>query len=149
YQPVRENDHWRVSIAGAEQEDISRYHALIEPLDGDHVRITNISAVQVIHFEDRAIPPKSQPVELALPAALMLGNRTVRIESAAQDSGSFQSLAQATVPPGESRPGPAGSLVILQLVDLEAVVEWLQATMTVLQSAASSSDFFDRAARAA
>ena len=62
----------------------------------------------------------------------------------------LQRLSEATIAPGRPLIQPRMPALVLPTaagVDVEALVRWLQTIMEVLQTAASSSDFFGRAAR--
>src|SRR5262249_23875121 len=79
------------------------------------------------------------------------GRLRVNIDRVEPDSGRYQSLAQRTAPPCD-RMASASELTTLGLttpsgIDVERLGHWLQAAMGVLQSAAHSSDFFERAAQ--
>ncbi|HXG13488.1 MAG TPA: adenylate/guanylate cyclase domain-containing protein [Gemmataceae bacterium] len=150
-----ENGRYRLIIARHEEISISRKHALIEPISRDTVRITNLSLRASIGLPGGTeIWPNASRLE-PLPIVLSLGAKTVRIQPPAAlplpDPLELQGLPEATRPPGSMEltfarfPGlpfqesdPKG----------EALFNWLKSTMEVLQSAASSEDFFDKAAQA-
>jgi adenylate cyclase len=76
----------------------------------------------------------------------VLGKKTIRLQGNSTQLQPLQALAEPTIPPGLSsfRAAPlAGSSI-----DFKELIPWLQAAMDVLQSAASSADFFAKAARA-
>src|SRR5262249_49696183 len=60
------------------------------------------------------------------------------------DGGQDNSLADATIPPGM----PSPFLEPVSKGSMREMISWLHSAMDVLQAAADSADFFDRAARA-
>jgi adenylate cyclase len=141
----------RLPIAQLSEQDVSREHALVEPLGDGRVRLTNLSSLRPIKVVGRRdLTPKAPPCELALPVSFTLGNKSVRLEPAAGKEPPIQTLAELTRAPGEeSALLRAARLVPSGALDMKDVISWLQAALDVLQSAASSSDFFQKAAQAA
>jgi adenylate cyclase len=140
----------RVVIARLDEGVISRRHILVEPLAEDRIKLTNLSRKMAIHLPDGSELPPGTSGELSLPVVVLVGPRTLRIQAA--EPGELQSLAQATMAPGDDA-GLASGLHTLSVppsggIEPESLVGWLQAAMGVLQSAASSGEFFSRAARA-
>ena len=152
YRPVFEADRWRLSIARTDEPEISRKHALVEPLAGDRVRITNLSEVQSVGIAGEGdLAPKAAPRELPLPVTIVLGSRVIQVAAVEAEQGELESLGNTTLLPGK----PPTSMPSIALanspgqVNLEEVLAWVQTAVSVLQSAASTSDFFDKAAKAA
>lgn len=144
----------RLIIAGRDEDSVSRRHARLEPRPGGRVRVENVSKKVAIVLPDGRLLEPGKTCELDLPAVLTLGRCTVRVQCPEPESvdGQLEALEEATVAP---RPGevPASGFGTLGLpsatgLENEAVLRWLQAIMGVLQSAASSSDFFPKAAQA-
>jgi adenylate cyclase len=153
YRPIREADRWRLSIARTDEPDVSRRHALIEPLEAGRVRITNLSEVQSISFKDGGeMLPKSPAREMNLPVTILLGGRLIQVDAVEEELEEFQSLGTKSIVPGSAPQGavPAMSLVSQpDKLDLAEVIGWMQTAVSVLHSAVSSSEFFEKAARAA
>lgn len=145
--------NWRVSIARLDEPLISRNHIRLEPLSAECVRVTNVSDRNTIHLEDGGMIAGKQSCELPLPLSLTVGERTVRIESA--DPSGFgepelQSLATPPLAPGEIDKLPHSAKLVMSPATnaaAESFVAWLQAVAAVLQSSASSKEFFERAAQ--
>jgi adenylate cyclase len=172
YSSHREGERARLVIARPDEDTVSRDHALVEPLGSDRVKLTNTSAKVSIRLADGSELKAGQFCERSLPTAMILGRKTVHIQGRvpcassgpSRASGSRKNrmptlcgLAEATLSPGSllaSAHFPTQSLQgILQRsakpnAQMEEVVGWLQTTMEVFQSAASSPDFFRRAAQA-
>ncbi len=177
YMSRQEGNRWRVVIAPLDDKRVSRRFLSVEPLWTGNVRITNLSRSPIRFFDGRELDPGAtremmmpvfltvadkkigiQPVDATL-AALPLETPTeVERPRAAsfrlQDGNQLaplQTLSGAMVPPGASMVSGRARLAPLGgSTDLhdETMIGWLQAAMDVLQSAASSSEFFDKAAAA-
>jgi adenylate cyclase len=162
----------RVAVAGLDELYVSRRHALVEPLADGRLRVANVSSANTIRLEDGALPPGANR-ELRIPCHFVLGFHEVRIRQAEAnptqtDPAELRTLPRPT-PPGAlsgviphggkgsvgqaSGPPTSPSLSALPLAALDdqasiSLVAWLQAVASVLQSAATNEDFFDRAASA-
>jgi adenylate cyclase len=145
------SDRRRVVIASKDEKSISRQHALLEPQADGSFRLTNLSAERPIGLPDgNDLKPKADCV-VATDALLTLGRKSIRLQGVGQQL-PLQGLAEPTPPPGQSY-AAAASFAILPPSSpaggtMKALVPWLQAVTEVLQSAASSADFFEKAARA-
>ena len=161
YASRREGDRARVAIARLDEDTVSREHALLDPLPSGRVRLTNRSAKVSIRLSDGGELKAGTSCELSLPAVIALGRKTVRVQSTeTRDAGPpLKGLPDVPAPPGSlscSSRFPTLSIQSIfnapsvpdQKAQMEEVVKWLQTTMEVLQSAASSSDFFQKAAQA-
>src|SRR5262245_48207315 len=136
---------WRAVIARLDEDTLSRRHALLEPLDNDHVRITNVSAKVPIRLPDGTDLPAGGSRELGLPAELHVGRRRVRLEALDNRSSLLYSLPHQLLVPGQgSLSGTRfpSALSAAANLNMEELLRWLQTTVNVLQSAANSSDFF-------
>jgi adenylate cyclase len=144
----------RLVIARLDEDTISRQHVLLEPVGTERVRLTNLSRKMPIRLGDGGELKPGQSCESDLPVVLSLGNRTVRLQPPEEEEGEqLEALAEATMPPGTAAPRSAVQFPTLAAAnvaghDMEAVIRWLQTTVGVLQSAATSGDFFTKAAQA-
>lgn len=162
----RDGERARLVIAPLQEDTVSREHACVEPLAGDRIKITNLSGKVSIRLENGSELKAGLSMEVALPATLTLGRKGIRILTAggtsAEKDAPLRGLAEKPVPPGSLSGGAARfpTMSIQSLfaapstgagnvhnAQLEDLARWLQTTMEVLQSAASSSEFFDKAAR--
>ncbi len=142
---------WRGVIARVDEQTLSRRHALLEALDKGRVRLTNLSAKVPIRLPDGAELLTAETRELALPADLQVGRRHVRVESADPAGALLQSLPPSVLTTGLTSLTTTrfpSSLATAGNVQIEELLRWLQTTVNVLQSAANSSDFFQKAADA-
>lgn len=143
----------RVLIAPSAEKRISRKHVQIEPLEGNRVRITNRSDTRSVRLHSgEELPHQGDALEVALPVVLLFGARSIRIQPVGADTAdNLMSLSGITVAPGSDFDGILTLSAATRATgdaDMETLVRWIQATMSVLHSAASSDDFFQRAARA-
>jgi adenylate cyclase len=140
---------WRLVIAPLAENTVPRKHALVEPLVPGRARVVSLSPRIAVQLQEGGPLEPGTAREVGLPLLLVAGRATVRLEEM-PEAAQLESLAEATRAPGS---GPAPRLSTLRLeatggTQAEALVGWLHAAMDVLHSAASSPNFFERAARA-
>jgi adenylate cyclase len=159
----------RVAVAPLDEDSISRQQAVLEPLEGDRVRVTNPSTKAPVRLSDgtelgpwdprRDRAPRS--CDLDLPAVLAIGRRTVCINGRRAGAGagragepSLQALPSLLLPPGQGTVPGQLSVVASGLSGpaatdhLDELLLCVQTAMDVLHSAATSNDFFEKAAQA-
>jgi adenylate cyclase len=149
FEAARPDAPARLVVAGATEAGVSRRHALVWPLSEEKVGVRNVSDRLAIGLPDGGTLAPGAAVELALPTALGFGRTTVRIEAG---EGSADDLATlVATPPAPGSPVEAPKTLAAAPgggPGLEGIVGWLEGMLGVLQSAATSLDFFERAARA-
>lgn len=144
---------WRLVVASRDEDSVSRRHALLEPAGKGRLRLVNLSAKVAIRLQDGTDLAPNAASELALPAVLTLGRKIVRILEHAPDDFQYQRLPEIESSPGSPLATPSGmSAMTIALpvggnINTEEILDWLKGAMIVLQSAASSTDFFEAAAR--
>ena len=74
----------RLVIARLDEINVSRSHAVLEPLDNCRLRLRNLSSSQPITFADGKPLGPQECCELGLPAALQIGRKVVRIQESAE-----------------------------------------------------------------
>jgi adenylate cyclase len=139
---------WRAVIARLDEDTLSRRHALLESIDDNHVRLTNLSGKVPVRLLDGNEIAAGASRELALPITLFVGRKQVRIEPQFKRESMLRSLPGARPAEATMAGSRFPSLTAASTVELENLLRWLQTTMEVLQSATSSSEFFFKAARA-
>src|SRR5207253_591339 len=113
-------------------------------LPDGRVRLTNQSRKVPLHFLDGSELGPTCSQDVALPVTLHIAHRAVSIESSNVASAHLESLADVPLPPGAgSAEQSLFGTVAAAGMQGESLLRWLQAAMDVLQSAASSLDFFD------
>ena len=151
YSCRRVERRWRVVIASREASAVPRCFLLVEPQADASFRLTNLSNRPAELSNER----KLQPGDSCLCESGVLigaGNGLVLRAQKAAIVSALQGLDEASVPPGQGvllrPPFASGHPTATASVEVQALLRWLRSTLDVLQSAATSSDFFDRAARA-
>lgn len=155
YHAKRQGPVWRLIIARTNEHNLSRQHVRIEPINERRARVCNLSTkVSVVLSDEREVGPQNN-LEVDLPLEFYVGDRMLKVTAAqpAPPAHDFKALGAQTMAPSKGLlPIAAGkmpvSLAALPGTDMMSILDWLQTAMEVLQSAAGSSDFFQRAARA-
>lgn len=161
-------DNWKLVVAGWDERNVSRDHAVLEAAAQGRAKVTNVSQTLPVILPAAGDLPKwdgpgtPQPSKVAnLPLFINLGPKTVRVQEFEIDDGEgLQSLTEMSRPPGRlfgssgerfkalreiesTKPGTRGPTA-----DPEALVRMLQDTLGVLQDSSNAVDFFKRAAEA-
>ena len=149
-----EVDRWRLVVAPLTEDTVSRHHLSLEPLEDGRFRIRNGSKAIPIRLTSGDEVKPGETRDLPIPNQMMLGRKMIRVVAPESISGDdLNELPEATLPPGHFD-GLATRMGGMQLAppvgnDQAGMIKWLKAAMEVLQAAATSSDFFDKAAQAA
>jgi hypothetical protein len=143
----------RVVISPHGDGRVSRRHALVEVLEGDRIRLHNLSTTLPLAVDGADPLTPGAFAVMSLPRRLTFGPRAVYIEGPESDETPLTSLEEGPIAPG------ASALSIISTsrraitpgghVDPESIVRWVEAIVAVVQSAAASKDFFDLATQAA
>jgi adenylate cyclase len=150
----------RLVIAGINESSVSRKHVLLTPMSDGQALIENLSRVLPVFFADGTELGPGCSAEAEVPVVFSVDRWGIELGQAAAPKAAPEpdtesgvlSLPEATLPPRQD--GPMTSLFPTLArarsgsIDTSEILGWLQATMEVLLSAASSSDFFARAPRA-
>jgi adenylate cyclase len=112
-------------------------------------KITNISPRSPVRVDDREYLEGGQSRSFELPIVIPVGALELRLTGAAGDDAEVEGLPERTL-----APSPSGRHLLPRKVSFsdnaqspERLLQWLQAMLGVLQSAASSTDFFRIAAK--
>jgi adenylate cyclase len=150
-----ENNTWRWVIARRDETTVGRNQMLLSPMDDGRIKITNGSDKQPIRFLERADLQPGASCEASLPVLFILGpTKTVRIERPAADgevtlTANLRSLVEKTQPPLGGTVKPLPPLPSNATINNQDLIRWMNAALDVLQAAAGSNVFFQRAAEAA
>jgi adenylate cyclase len=137
---------WRLILAEPESVEVMR-HAILVPLAGGKVRLHNGGRVPLFLSQRAPVPPR-EAVELPLPIEFRLGTIT-EIRVAEGLHASLQSvLSTGTAKRDSIHPPQQLSAPPSLPVDQARASEWLPTLLEVLQAAATTNEFFPRAARA-
>ena len=146
YWKKQEQGIWRVVIAPVEEDAISRKQLQVEPGADGSVKLTNLGKRNCLVNGNPLGPDAS--CEVTMPAFLTVGARAIRIQASQPEGQHLQSLIQATRMPGSAEHFSSIASPLGKTPEPEALIDWIQALLGVLQSAAGSLDFFTRASRA-
>ena len=140
----------RLIIARIEEAHVSCRHVHIEALAANRVRVRNVSATLDVVLRDGELLRPGAALDLDLPAVFSVGLKTIRVSPDTSEEHGLYRLSEATLAPGSSTrlTAPLTPVRLLASTDAEPIVRWLQTTIEVLESAASSADFFEQAAGA-
>src|SRR5262245_17826238 len=175
YLTRQEGNRCRIVVARLDEVHVPRRYLAVEPLAPGRVRLTNLSPRVSVSIVDGGPLAPGSSRDMSVPVFVVAWDRKIGIQQADQapvllptatiaarpafrlvegdQATPLHTLAGATLPPGASLAAYLAERVAggsFQLPpsepDSETMVRWLQAAMDVLQSAASSAEFFDKAA---
>ncbi len=171
----RQGDRWRLVIASGNEGGVSRSHVVLEPLADGAARVSNVSASQPIGVDGAANLGPGVQREFVLPILIRFAGKSVRVHPVVERNGvppgsnilatyrAPRRASSADTSSGMARALSAfgdreettlsGSIPVLSGItsadiSSKTLMQWLHAAVKVLQAAADSEDFFDRAARA-
>ncbi|MBC7856102.1 MAG: hypothetical protein IAF94_21945 [Pirellulaceae bacterium] len=144
-------DRVRLIISGALEKQVSRQHLRLEPQGTDKVLVTNLSANVDLSLgpHGRLAAKESRVCDLPLYCDLLV--KAIRLEGETRLSDDFnvQTLAQPALAPGRGTGSTMQPMMQSLVGSADDVLAWLQGAMDVLQSAASSPDYLQQAAKSA
>ena len=147
----------RLPIATITQTSISRRQLRIEPLPDGRVRITNLSSSIAMPCSGFGTIAPHATVEHPLPLSLRAGPITVVLDADSDDdsrpAGDVLRALANTAEQQESGSFLKGGVLAAVVANMppaaiDALVSWWRNVIAVLQSASTSDDFFQQAARA-
>lgn len=142
----------RVIVAPLQETTVSRIHARLERVSGE-LRLTNESTSRPINMASGPPLPPGGQCNLPMPSLLMIGSKVLRVEmpesATAVGEPELRTLPRATWAPGQQWHTPPSEIDLADPdgTKLEALMKWLQSALVVFQSAATTPDFFARAAQ--
>ena len=139
----------RAVIASLKEITVSRRHLEVKPIANGRFLLTNLSAAQIVNLPGFDLQPRGS-MEVALPIMVRLGTKTIRLQVPEADD--LSCLPSATIAPGSSsmllNMHAAMARADAPSMKADLLVDWIQAFLGLLQSAAGSEDFYIKAARA-
>lgn len=142
-------DSARIVFAPLDDVDVSRSHLALEPIAGEEsIRVMNLSRTQPVRLDSETVVAPGQTITTEVPLLLQFSTYAIRIEPPEDEELELQPLPERTLVPGrESIDSGLGRLNI-DTMDERLLLRWLETVLGVFQSAASSRDFPEQAARA-
>lgn len=145
----------RLAIVPVKETSVSRNHVRMEPLGVAQLKISNISNNNVVSIDDGTLLACNESRAVYIPTGLIMGEYKLLVEGEIPESeidSDIQSLDGKTpIPGGESAMSTlgVGSIPFGQLspAAVKHLIGLLQAVTGLLQSAATSKDFFQMAAK--
>ena len=138
----------RINLAPASDVVLSRQLLLLEPLPDGNVRVTNHANSRLRPLVDQVELPPGDSHTVSSNAVISLLKRRFEIRINPEES-KLQSLAEPTLAPGRHwSKHPAVAFDNSETFEPEALVKWFQGITSVLESATSSEEFFERATQA-
>jgi adenylate cyclase len=147
----------RVVIARLDEVTVPRKLLRVERVGADRVKLSNPGRAP-LRLEAGPALDAGAAREAPLPVTIAVGGKSLTLRSVAEAAAApepqLQSLVDSSLGP---EPDAAASLLMATVardrlaegnLDNEALLRWIQAVLGVLQSAAGTTDFFRRAARA-
>jgi adenylate cyclase len=115
------------------------------------VFLDNLSAAQAVPLADGSHLGPRASREMAMPLAVTIGAKIVRVQAAGANEPDIHRLEEMTMTPGLDPASPSLFPALRpggRVEEAKGLLRWLQSSMGVFQSAASSRDFFAKAAQA-
>lgn len=144
-----ENGSQRIIIAPIVDTSIPRRWFRIELAGEKLCKITNISPRSPVRVDDREFLEGGQSRTYELPLSIPINNAEIRIALGGDDDSDLEGLPERTM-----APTPKSRLLMPRKVAFsdsmqspERLLQWLQTVLGLLQSAASSTEFFRIAAK--
>jgi adenylate cyclase len=142
---------WRVVVADKDVRSVSRRFLLVEPQPDGSFQLTNLSDRLRVELTDGRQLSPSASCAVDSSVLIVAGDRRLRLRPAVTRT-RIEALEESTAAPGAAPLAPPPftrrRLDSAATVDVAAVLRWLRSALDVLGSAATSTDFFARAARA-
>lgn len=142
-------DSARIVFAPLDDLDVSRSHLQVKPLGSKgQVEILNLSRTQPVRLDgDQVLAPKERTIA-EVPVLLQFSTYAVRIEPPEEEDLQLQPLPERTVVPGKQSVENNIGRLNIDTMDERLLLRWLETVLGVFQSAASSRDFPQEAAKA-
>jgi adenylate cyclase len=137
----------RVILAPINEVEVSRSHVLLEPGPEGNVRITNQSRTLPLRLPPHDVLQPGESRTVTPPALVQFGIYAVRVDPPEEeDELKLEALPERTMPPGKRTDPTQLTRLSGATFDESSLLRWIETVLGVFQSAASSSDFPERAA---
>ncbi|MEM8943914.1 MAG: adenylate/guanylate cyclase domain-containing protein [Planctomycetota bacterium] len=142
-------DSARIVFAPLDDVDVSRSHLQIKPIAGaENVEVTNLSRTQPVRLDSEQVLAPGDTTVADVPVLLQFSSYAVRIEPPEDEDLELQPLPERTMVPGRQSVESNLGRLNIDTMDERLLLRWLETVLGVFQSAASSRDFPEEAAKA-
>ena len=142
-------DSARIILAPLDDVDVSRSHLELRPIvEDEQIVVSNLSRTQPVRLDtDRVLAP-GETTTTAVPVLLQFSKYAVRVEPPEDEELELQPLPERTIVPGKQSIESGLGRLNIDTMDERLLLRWLETVLGVFQSAASSRDFPQEAAKA-
>lgn len=142
-------DSARIIFAPLDDVDVSRSHLQIKPIAGEEtIEVVNLSRTQPVRLDSEQVLAPGEKTTAEVPLLLQFSSYAVRIEPPEDEDLELQPLPERTMVPGKSSIDSGIGRLNIDTMDERLLLKWLETVLGVFQSAASSRDFPEEAAKA-
>ncbi len=142
-------DSARVVLAALDEVDVSRSHMALTPQsDGKGIEVANLSHTQPVRLSPDLVLPPGESTVVEPPLLAQFSVYAVRVEPPEEEELDLQPLPERTMPPGRKSIAAGLGRLNIDTMDERLLLRWLETVLGVFQSAASSQDFTELAAKA-
>ena len=142
-------DSARIVFAPLDDVDVSRSHLALEPIPGEEkINVFNLSRTQPVRLDSETVIAPGQSAITDVPMLLQFSTYAIRIEPPEDDELELQPLPERTLVPGRQSIESGLGRLNIDTMDERLLLRWLETVLGVFQSAASSQDFPEQAAKA-
>jgi len=138
----------RIILAPIDDVEISRSHVEVAPVAGGQIRIRNLSGSLPVRLDGKQTLAPGESTLAAPPALVEFGGYAVRVDPPEEEELELEGLPERTIPPGKLA-APTSLAPLGASLEEGTLLKWLETVLGVFQSAASTRDFPEQAARAA
>ena len=142
-------DSSRIILTPLDDVDVSRSHLALTPqADERMVEVANLSKTQPVHLGPNDVLDPGQTKIAEIPLLAQFSGYAIRVEPPVEEDLDLHPLPERTMAPGRQSFEAGLSRVNFDTMDEQIVLRWLETILGVFQSAASSGDFPELAAKA-
>ncbi len=147
------SDSARIILAPLDDVDVSRSHLEIKRIapnekNIEQVEVINLSRTQPVRLDSEQVLAPGEKTVAEVPLLLQFSSYAVRIEPPEDEELELQPLPERTLVPGRQSLESGLGRLNIDTMDERLLLRWLETVLGVFQSAASSQDFPEQAAKA-
>ena len=142
-------DSARIIFAPLDDVDVSRSHLELKPIAGEErIEVNNLSRTQPVRLENDQVLGPGGKATAEVPLLIQFSSYAVRVEPPEDEELELQPLPERTMLPGRQTIENDLGRLNIDTMDERLLLRWLETVLGVFQSAASSRDFPEQAAKA-